>query len=86
MNGPCYRVGTMVSLRLMESSIKCISSIVSERSFIVLGAILMLWPKISYSHGTVISPASRVYRIFQEGPDSANSPSTVAALAVAGSN
>ena len=70
----------------MESSIKCISSIISERIFIVLGAILMLLPNISYGHGTVISPASRVYRIFQEGPDSANSPSTVAALAVAGSN
>ncbi len=46
----------------------------------------MLWPQISCGHGTVISPASRVYRIFQEGPDSATSPSAVAALAVAGSN
>jgi chitin-binding protein len=70
----------------MDSSIKYFWSIVSERSFIVLGAILMLWPNISDGHGTVISPASRVYRIFQEGPDSARSPSTVAALAVAGSN
>ena len=65
---------------------KCFSLIVFERSFIILGAILTLWPQISCGHGTVISPASRVYRIFQEGPDSATSPSAVAALAVAGSN
>ena len=75
-----------MSLSPMKSPMKCCSSIVSKRSFIILGAILTLWPEISFGHGTVISPASRVYRIFQEGPDSASSPSASAALAVAGSN
>lgn len=73
-------------LWLMNSPIKCFWSIVSKKRFIILGAIFMLWPQISCGHGTVVSPASRVYRIFQEGPDSASSLSAVAALAVAGSN
>lgn len=46
----------------------------------------MTLSQVSRGHGTVNSPASRVYRIYQEGPDSATSPSALAALAVAGSN
>jgi len=70
----------------MKAPITRFFPISSELRFIMWGAILMIWPQISCGHGTVNSPASRVYRIFQEGPDSASSPSAVAALAVAGNN
>jgi GH18 family chitinase/predicted carbohydrate-binding protein with CBM5 and CBM33 domain len=39
-----------------------------------------------FGHGTVTSPISRVYTIYQEGPDSPETPSAMAAIALAGPN